>query len=58
MPVVYIADQEFKMSIKERKAELRNVEGHMRWVVVNNEGMEYIMRPESAREQEYGDKKD
>lgn len=49
MPIIYIADTEFKAAVEERKAVVTAIDGHMRWVVKNEAGLEYIMRPESAR---------
>ena len=52
MEVSYVPDDEFVAIVKQLNAELRNVDGHMRWVFKRNDGTEYIIRPESGRNQD------
>lgn len=49
MDTVYLSNEGFKPAVKELKAELRNMDGHMRWVCKREDGTEFIIRPESAR---------
>lgn len=55
MKTVYIAgdSQAFKVFIDAHYAtktvELKNIEGHNRWVVTEEDGTEYIARPESSK---------
>lgn len=50
MEVRYCPDLELKVKVKELKAVLQPVEGKMRWVVTEEDGFTYALRPESARE--------
>lgn len=36
---------EFKAFTDGHKAELRNIDGHFRWIVKREDGTEYIVRP-------------
>ncbi len=56
MEVRYFPTDDFVAFIKEKglgtKATLRNFDGHNRWVITEEDGTEYIARPESGRDQD------
>ena len=53
MEIIYVEGDSlaFKAFIDEHieDIELRNIEGHNRWVIKNADGSESIVRPESTR---------
>lgn len=51
METIYIPGDSaaFKVYVDEHKAELKNIDGHSRWVVTNEDGTKVIVRPEEAR---------
>lgn len=49
MDIRYAPDAKFRAAVKEAKAQLENIDGHMRWVVHPEDAEAYILRPESTR---------
>ena len=49
MDIQYVPDEEFVSFVKLNDCEARSIDGHMRWIMRANEGTEYIVRPESTR---------
>lgn len=51
MEIKYIPDTEFVIFIKQLgdKAQLKAIDGHFRWVVTGEDGIDYIARPEECR---------
>lgn len=45
----YCPDEEYKAKVHELNAVLQPVDGHMRWVVTEEDGTKYALRPESAK---------
>lgn len=52
MHTEYLPDADYAVYVQANKAELRNIGGKMRWVLTKADGSEYIIRPESARNQD------
>lgn len=52
METLWIADDDFKKYIDEAgdKADLQNIDGYNRWVITGGNGVQYIVRPQSAHE--------
>lgn len=45
----FVPDIELKARAKYKKAVLTAVDGKMRWIVTEEDGTQYAMRPESAK---------
>lgn len=52
MHIEYLPDEDYVVYVKTNNAELRNIEGKMRWIMKKEDGTEYMVRPESARSQD------
>lgn len=52
METIYLPDAEFVIFIRSipwSRKELKSIDGHMRWIVKDEDGTQRIVRPESAK---------
>lgn len=56
MKIVYLSDAGFVPAVKELNAELRAVDGKMRWICKDEKGKEYMIRPEIGRKEDEDNK--